>query len=194
MKKIILFLFFLHQLSFGQTTTLYDTISDKAYLAYSDSFKIVKHILRSEGIMKDGFQTGLWKSWYDNGQLADSGVYAIVTKNEITIYDSDSTFGYIDTNYIKKTFAEKYSFPSGHWVTYNRNGKIQDVGNYIPRGFVSTAAEEDPNGSIIFSWTPPTGMQTGIWKHYDENGKLESQENYKNGVNVGEIPIGEKVD
>ena len=186
MKKIILFLFLLPLSGIAQITTVFDTVDSEI-----DTSK-VKEILTSIGMMKDGFRVGVWQSWYSNKQLADSGAYAIFPKSKIKIHDDDSSFSEVDTNYIRKSFKENYSFRVGKWVSYHKNGKIKSIGSYLPNGIVKAYVVAIPmdNGEIKdqFYFTFPEGMKTGIWNHFDENGKIEEQENYINGVFVGDIP------
>lgn len=186
MKKIVLLIFLLPQLGFAQITTLYDTV-----FARNDSTK-VQEIIKSEGMMRDGFQIGLWKKWYSNGQLSDSCEYAIITRNKIKLYDEDSSFYEVDTNYIRKSLKEKYSFPIGEWVSFYRNGKKKETGNYLPFGIVKVTVlavpDEHEDYKDIFVFTEPEGMKTGIWRYFDENGNIEEQENYINGVYVDDVP------
>ena len=186
-KKIFLLILIIPQFGFGQTTALYDTIFD------SKNTSKINLIMRSEGILKDNFKIGIWKTWYPNGQLSDSGQYNIVVKSNIRVHDSDSTFFQVDTNYIRGRIKEKYSFPVGKWVSYYSNGKIKNTGTYLPFGFVEAQALQIPaegdSLKFVYTFTFPEGMKTGIWKLYDENGKIEEQENYVNGVFVGDIPI-----
>ena len=171
----------------AQITTLFDTIDSEI-----DTSK-VKEILTSTGMMKDGFRVGVWQSWYSNKQLADSGAYAIIPKNKIKIHDDDSTFSEVDTNYIRNSFKENYSFQVGKWVSYYKNGKIKSTGSYLPNGIVKVfvVAIDDGMGEIkdVSYFSYPEEMKTGIWKNFDKNGKIEEEENYIHGVFVGDIPV-----
>jgi antitoxin component YwqK of YwqJK toxin-antitoxin module len=186
MKKIILLIFLLPQLGFAQMTTVFDTV-----FAEDDATKI-QEVMKSEGMMKDGFQIGVWKKWYSNGQLSDSCEYAVISKNKIKLYDEDSSFYEVDTNYIRKSLKEKYSFPIGEQVSYYRNGKKKETGNYLPLGIVKikVLAMPDGNGDFkdVYVFSEPEGMKTGIWRSFDDKGNVESKDKYINGVYVGDAP------
>lgn len=188
MKKLFLFILLIPQLGFSQIITLFDTVYVK-----EDTLNVME-IMRSEGMMNDGFKIGFWKKWYSNRQLADSGEYAIVTKSKIKLYDFDSTFYEVDTNYIRNYLKEKYSFPIGKWVSYYPNGKIKETGSYLPFGIVkiTVVAMLDGSGKDIITFTEPKSMKTEIWKYFDENGKIVMQEKYINGVYVGDVSLEEK--
>ena len=101
MKKInflitaLLFSFF----SYGQIVTLYDTL----YNGDGVTFRVEK----SEGLMKDGKKTGIWKTWDAKGQLSEVGEYVPYTDGMIT-FINESGF-YFDTIAQKKIYSKYLS-------------------------------------------------------------------------------------
>ena len=181
---------FLPQPVFSQLAILYDTLS-----ARKDSL-MVTEILKSEGMMNEGLKIGVWERWYSNGQLCDSGKYAIYPKNSIRFYDADnSAFSYADTANIRMNLNDKYALPAGKWVSYYRNGRVQETGSYLPSGIVRMSATEmiDKDGELknIYVFTEPEGVKTGVWTYFNDEGEMLWQENYINGVKIAEVPVEE---
>src|ERR1700752_1912956 len=159
-KKIIL-IFFLPISALGQITTFIDTIPKGVYDPIKDEW--LPSIMKSTGVLQDTLKVGVWQTFYDNGQLANSGEYIITNKIKIIIMDSayQAMYHYVDTNYIKTTFKEKYSIPSGTWVEYNRNGTLKSSGIYLPFAFIELSPpldDIDNPRNIIYSWSLPWGM------------------------------------
>jgi len=187
--KHLLLVFFFPLSIFGQMSALIDTIPKAVYDPIND--KWLPSIMKSKGMLKDSLKVGVWQSFYDNGQVADSGEYRIADKIKIILMDSASQaiYHYVDTNYIKTTFKKKYSVPTGTWVEYNRNGTLKSAGTYLPVAFIEVSPpldDIDNPGNLLYSWSLPWAMKTGIWKYFNEQGKLEQTEVYKNGILIGD--------
>ena len=138
--------------------------------------------------MQDSMQTGVWQTWWENGQLADSGEYVPLHYNRIKVdMGGENSYG-VDTNDIKKNYLKR-SVYNGHWVSYFPNGAMQEVADYFPIMTVHISFIEniDPvsgeSGIAYVMIDEP--QRTGTWKMYYENGKLQSEAVYVNGVKNG---------
>ena len=80
--------------SYGQIVTLYDTLYN------GDGVTFI--VYKSEGLMKDGKKTGVWKTWDAKGQLSEVGEYVPYTDGMITFMD--------DTGFNFDTSREKILF------------------------------------------------------------------------------------
>lgn len=208
MKKLFILILLLPITVLGQITTRFDTIYDEEYDAVKDTFINKMHLVKYEGMMRDSLKVGLWKGWYDsgqlvssggyvdnykvglwqrwydNGQLASIGEYAVVGKNKIRIFVDDTSGGVPDTISIRRMLKDNYSLETGLWVSYYSNGNLRDTGKYLSSGIIIisgpiTVIDEKGNMQDYFVWTPePEPMQTENWKTYGENGNLLEEENF----------------
>ena len=150
---------------------------------------------KSEGILKDSVRIGLWQTWYENGQLQDSGIYTPcnadntklinLTKNYVeegintdTASDSVSFHRFTDTLILKDMF----SFPSGNWIYYWDNGKVREKGVYSPNCIITIwcddiAEKQEENSDLYIPYTPVDQYQavfslskTGGWKLFGYEG------------------------
>jgi antitoxin component YwqK of YwqJK toxin-antitoxin module len=75
----------------------------------------------------------------------------------------------------------------GECKTYNTNGNIQEIGNYIdnePDGFIKAYYE---TGKIWYKDRFIKGIRQGISTIYHDNGKIQTRTKYKDDKEVGLI-------
>jgi antitoxin component YwqK of YwqJK toxin-antitoxin module len=158
----------------GQFVTLYDTI--QSYETLDSSY-----IEKSEGMLKDGLKTGVWKEWYQNGNLKSVGEYVPYADGMVCF--ADSTGGLFDSMAFKKSYATYVSLKKGEWKTYYPTGTVQEICNYLPYVLQTVYAIINPaTDAIQFNVTQPEGTLTGKYKAYFENGTLEEEKTYVNGI------------
>jgi len=124
--------------------------------------------LRSEGRVQKGtfgkpvFQTGLWKTFYDNGQMQSEGNYQTGSQ-------------------------------TGLWKYYHENGKLGAKGFYGGMGGDKQGVWEffHSNGNRSQTGSLSDGRQDGEWKYYDEYGVIQTVMNYVMGPDRNPVPDGE---
>ena len=110
MKKLLLILFIIPIISFGQTETkieYWDNGKVLSQIHYSDGKRdgSCRHWYKNaqlmfEGFYKNGKMTGPWISYHENGQIESHGIY-------------------------KYTESGMYSRKDGSWKYYYDNGQLQ---------------------------------------------------------------------
>jgi len=143
---------------------------------------------RSEGTLKDSVKLGVWKTWFDNKHLADSGEYVLFTADKIRFEIEEGGYT-VDTHAIVQGWANKTSIETGKWVYYYDNGKVMQTGSYIPfclqKISFAQVMDANDNFTIVYSLPMgPTALKTGLWKHFTEEGKLEMEEKYDDKGNL----------
>lgn len=175
-KSILIFTFLLPYFAFSQQTTIYDT----SYVGGRTENHM--EIIKTEGVLKNGLKTGVWISRYPNGNIMDSCEYIIITKNEIHFYVDGENWENIDTIKLKKGLKNEYSVKTGHCISYYSNGQIMSEGDYTNYARVEIVFLVDPNNmDLIYNISEPREVKIGKWKEYDENGKLYSSLDFRNG-------------
>lgn len=140
---------------------------------------------------------GIYKEWYENGQLAESGTY-------ISDYERIGTWEEYYINGQKKLESE---FVSGDYLLHNcwnENGDqtlINGTGvyefDYNPwEGHLEHCIHSYQNyqrhgkqfsyinGTLSLYQEMENGIENGITKSYFNNGKLKSETEYENGIEV----------
>ena len=155
---------------------------------------------KSEGILKDSVRIGLWQTWYENGQLQDSGVYTLcntnntnllnLTKNYVveginTDTDSVSFHRFVDTLILKNILSKKATFQSGQWKYFNEDGTLYEKGNYSSSCLVQIECDEIAekqveNSDLYVPCTPIDhyritvyAVKTGWWKSVNRRSGLK---------------------
>ena len=157
--------------SYGQMVTLYDTTR-------MDSGFYVK---KSEGMMKDGKKTGVWKTWDENGKLRSIGEYVPFT-NDLITYINDTGFEF-DTIAQKKIYSKYLSLKKGEWKYFYENGQLEMEGNYLPfqKMFIDASLDSETQKPVIVLYDP-IGTREGLFKEYSKQGKLVAEETYKENI------------
>lgn len=127
-------------------------------------------------ILATSVKEGEWKYWFDNGQLRAVEVY----KNGVKQSGSKSYY----TNGVLE--SEIY-YDGKISTTYFENGKKQSEGKFlvgdIPHGDWKGWHE---NGNLNYESSYNNGLNVGITKWYDSNGKLYLEQEFLNGKIIKE--------
>lgn len=142
-----------------------------------------KRVKAVEGTYVNNVRQGVWKAWYQNGKLKDSGLmfnnhlvgtwYSWNNRGELlaklTYTHPDSIHGVITGTFNPK---EKYrsvlagdtttGILNGPSITYFADGLTKDSGQYV------------------------NDLQEGLWKQWNKGGRLESMGTYRQGRQEGE--------
>ncbi len=131
-----------------------------------------------KGAFRNDYRSGVWQSWYRNGQLKDSGalVNDVLTGTWITYYDTGNLMTRAHFNeQIGSTglsplvsnkknsllsFTPSVAIKTGIYETWYSNGNKQDSGNY------------------------QNDIKTGLWKSWYENGQPEAEGSYDASENM----------
>lgn len=66
----------------------------------------------------------------------------------------------------------------GKWVYYFQNGKESNISFYkhgVLHGYIQV---KRPNGMLHYTGAFEDGKKVGVWKYYDEQGKLAQEKNF----------------
>ncbi len=143
---------------------------EKNKSSYPDS------ILTNSGEINQKLLNGLWRGYYESGNLMSAVNYkeGIVEGTAIFYYDKESPLIKAEMTYT----ADKLE---GVYREFYKNGARKAVLNY---------EEGKPNGDAEFYYNSGVikikglykkGMKNGKWKYYDKNGNLLSSEKWKRG-------------
>jgi antitoxin component YwqK of YwqJK toxin-antitoxin module len=124
------------------------TIKDGPYTTYQG-----KEVILQTGFFKNNFPSGLWQSWYPNGQLKNSGT--------------------IKNNYLSGTW--KYMYEDGTL----RNESTYLDGDSLPAKRSVETYEGDYKQGILDNFSPQ-GIRQGLTSTWYKNGSKESEANYRN--------------
>lgn len=149
------------------------------------------------GTYRNNYRSGVWKSWYQNGQLRDSGslVNDVLTGTWLTYYADGrlmtrahfneqigstglSPLVAADKNSLLN-FPPAIAIKTGLYETWHPNGLRQDSGVYqkdIKTGFWK-AWYKNGQPESEGSYDAVEHLQ-GNWNFYRENGSLSTQEKY----------------
>ena len=120
----------------------------------SGNLKSVKKYLK-------GDRHGDWKSYYESGKPISIGSYVEGAKHgEWKLY-YESGFPEEAGRYVN-------GFEQGEWVYYYENNKVQSTGAYLPLN--------DKTAHLIDELEE---AKEGVWKYFDENGKLIEQTTFQ---------------
>ena len=129
--------------------------------------------IKEQGMMKDSARTGIWKTWYENGQLADSGEYMPATRNMVRVEVGGDDLHGIDTTEIKhKMVPGKFSVKTGKWIAYYDNGNRMEEGEYLPLQIIRIEFIEDIEGHLKYVAAHPEPIKIGRWKEWNRDGSL----------------------
>ncbi len=135
--------------------------------------------LRYEGITDaNGLRQGLWKEYYDTGELRSEGHY----KNSIMT----GTWNFYFTDK-KVEITGKYNSKgqkTGSWIWYYPNRQELMVENWAKGELDGEYFEYDENGTVITSGTYYMGAEDGDW-YYNNNGTIEKGAYYE-GLRTGD--------
>jgi hypothetical protein len=152
MKNSLYSLCFLCILSCKSTIIGYDSLKESPFreLFNNGNVKRVGTIyIPNEYYKQTELRTGNWKEYFENGQLKESGKYALST------YTTCCTGG---------TCPVYYSYKLGDWIYFHDNGQLRAKGKYrIREKQIDTTC--DGGDKIHF------GYVTDTWNFFDRDGK-----------------------
>ena len=157
----------------SQIVTIYDTLQNWDGKGFN--------VEKSEGMMKDGKKSGVWKTWDEKGQLLSVGEYVPYTDGMITFVD-ETGFNF-DSTTQKKSYSKYLSLKKGEWKSFYKNGQLMEECTYLPYQKIVVDAVDDSNnpGQFVFSLVAPYGTLEGKVKQYSKEGKLQMELTYKAG-------------
>lgn len=147
-----------------------------------------------------GRKNGVWKEFYENGNL----------KTEIT-YRNDLKNGYQKEYDIEGKLLKVEKYINGDIVLdakevasyeirydYYPDGSVKVMGSYLDNVAQGVRKEFGPDGSIVKSYILSEGFvvgeglldaknrKQGHWKEYYESGQLQAEGDYKDDIRIGE--------
>lgn len=137
------------------------------------------------GNYKNNQKTGVWKYYYENGQIKSITTYV---DGEIDGNYKD----YYDTGKLKRDYNNIKGKTNGEFKGYNSNGTLSAVGNYNDDEKSGEWKYYYDNGQVKRIGNYINGELDGEWKYYYDNGQLEQFGNYINGKADGEWKIFHK--
>lgn len=144
----------------------YPDETDKTY--FERKFYHENGQLGSQGYFKNWEMTGVWKWWYDNGNLQAYSVY----KNG---YSKDSTYCYSVSGRIARKLYQIDSVKN-IWVStdYFESGQ-KKIETYLigkPKVVDSVFTQWNEKGQLILQGEMDSTKKVGIWKVLNENDSL----------------------
>lgn len=133
---------------------------------------IVKH----EGKLKDGLPTGLWRTYFDNGNIKSAVNYE---KGEV---DGDCVFFY---NITEQPVKAEVKFENdeliGAYKEYYKNGNQKAYLNYKNGKLDGESLFYYENEILKIKGEYKKGFKSGKWEYYRENGEVYEKEKWKKG-------------
>ncbi len=165
----------IHQSYYKKDTLLWT----KTYF-YDGSLKLHK-------IINHNNSTGTYIDYYENGSIFKQGKFLLVENFDL-IVDKDC---YLHLFLNKNSICELDDINEcliGQWKVFYENGKLKEMGNmdttYTNKYyFIHKINTDDPNKKHIKEKEYPLifSVRHGLWKFYDENGKLIRESTYEKG-------------
>ncbi len=140
-----------------------------------------------------GRLTGLWNYYYPDGTLNQKGFYYLDLQ--------DSTWEvYFNNGNISSKENYKHGVPSGEWTTWNEQGTMIQKMQYTSDGTQMVLNTWDSkgrpevidgngifkllftNGKVLETSAIKNGNKTGSYKKYYENGTMDEEGEYRDGV------------
>lgn len=147
-----------------------DGLAEGEYISYFENGNI-----NTKGSFIKGKKTGEWISFYESGNKNDVVNFDLDGK-ENGIYEQFTEDGRKLADYVyTKGEISEYRF-------YDKNGEVLSEGKRKAGDFYYKSFYE--NGNIDKEGKFGKKDKNGLWKSYDINGSLVSEEQYLNGVNV----------
>jgi len=172
MKKLfIITLLFLVQsfpsLSMDCKTGFYDLVKRDGvrYKKFSDVPVTTKITGLCQGNLKNGKIDGLWKHFYDNGQLLLKVNYSKGVKDGMYFSYHENGNLNIKGKYIN-------GLENGLWVTRDKYGKIEQKKNYKNGRSHGSFISYWENGQLRQKGNYKFSLKEGYWIGYDEKGKI----------------------
>ncbi len=126
-----------------------------------------------EGEIENGHPDGLWRTYYNSGNLKSSVLYenGVVNNYVVFFYDNPG-----NTIQIKAKFENNKI--EGKYLEYHENGRLKAKINYesgIPNG---EGKFYYPDGRLMREGKYKEGNKKGLWKYYNIEGELSRKKKY----------------
>jgi antitoxin component YwqK of YwqJK toxin-antitoxin module len=160
--------------SIKKTVLFENGLEDGLARVYDTSGVIMELITYKKGFITDrerinrydnqGFKHGKWKSFYEDGSLMTEGNY-------------------------------KHGLKHGYFKEYDIEGNLLSAAKYLDDikqvnvaelKKLDVQTEYYPSGKVRIRATYKDDRPEGVWREYDEEGKIEKSYIYKNGIVIGE--------
>ncbi|MBI1191733.1 MAG: hypothetical protein GC205_00975 [Bacteroidetes bacterium] len=149
-----------------------------------------------EGTYVNGVPNGPWTTWYPEGGVFETYTYRdSLRQGPYRALHPDGS--------LLETGAYDRGKKTGNWERFYADGTLQHIAEYradhkegLELSYYSNGRKESqtrwtgdsgegvafhPNGEIRFTGQWKEGKQHGLWKHYNEQGRLEREEFYRLG-------------
>lgn len=171
----------------GWFTFYYSATGRKMYqVRYENNFQVdvwrswyENGRIRDSGMLDDGKKTGYWQTWHSNGVLAAAG--AFTTTYPMEIPEMNGLFPRDKRERRAYFMARLPDVRTGLWKTWYRNGQIKDSLNYSVGKEEGIARSWYENGKLESVGASIGGKQQGTWEWFHENGQKATIEQYKEG-------------
>lgn len=133
--------------------------------------------LKDSGMIKNNQMVNTWYSWYQNGQLM--AVMEYLPPDSV----ADNHFSFASPQQGKTGMLEKdtlINHPHGQWLGYHENGKKKDSGSYVHNLREGEWINWYANGNTESKGKYKEGKQEGEWNYFFENGQTSTREQYRN--------------
>ncbi|MCK9611354.1 MAG: DUF3352 domain-containing protein [Bacteroidales bacterium] len=132
--------------------------------------------IKAEGRVTDGKQDGLWRTYFEDGQIKSTVSYKDGMANGIAFFyfDDDKQTTRVEATFVDDEITGKYR-------EFYENGNRKALLNFekgIPEGDAEFYYD---SGVIKIEGQYKNGVKEGKWKHYNETGELITKEKWKKG-------------
>lgn len=133
--------------------------------------------LEKEGNFKDGKPEGLWKKYHLNGQLKSEGNLKDGKAEGLAKY-------YYESGQLENEGNFKNDKKEGLWKIYYESGQLESEGNFKDGKLEGLAKHYYESGHLHSEGDLKDGKEEGVWKTYNEDGTLKEEKTYKNGEEI----------
>ncbi len=159
----------------GFMLTLPDNLEDGNFIAYFDT--ATKQNVEMEGKVLDGKPDGIWRTYYDDGNIKDAVSYVEGVPDGIAYFYYDD---------IENTQRAEMTFEAGKIIDtykeYYDNGARKANIIYKKGQKHGDAEYYYRTGEIKITGKFKNGLKDGKWEYFDENGNKIATEKWNKGV------------
>lgn len=154
--------------------------------------------ISARGAIKDSIFEGMWKFYYENGQLASEHLYIKGEKKVINTFDPKGTplvkkgngihQSYYSSGALMEEGSYKDGLQEGSWKIFydNDNYTLMDQTDYVNGKEEGKSFKYNYYGHLEVSGNFQDGQRSGTWSWYNPDESLSSQVRYVNGKKEGE--------
>lgn len=145
---------------------------------YRDSLNPKDSSLLYEGMIIDGEIDGLWRIYYESGNIRAAVVFdeGKANGNAMFYYDNKESSTKAEVNFDEDVIT-------GEYKEYYLNGKPKALLNYDEGKIHGKAEFYYDTGKLMLEGKFKEGIKKGKWNHYTETGQLFNKENWKKSKN-----------